>query len=93
MDLTRKGINISQKVNIPTECQQALKECAFITEAIGAKTAGYVRESESRKHTLPPSVEFIQMPQKEKDRLNGIQRECAWRAYDSRTLFMDRINQ
>ena len=72
MDLTRKGIKISQKVNIPTECKQALQECAFITEAIGARTAGYVRESESRKHTLPPSVEYIQMSQKEKDQLNGV---------------------
>jgi hypothetical protein len=44
MDLARKGVKVSKEAKIIKECKNTLQECSFITEAIGAKTAVYVRE-------------------------------------------------
>jgi hypothetical protein len=33
------------------------------------------------------------MTKAEKEKLKGVQRESAWRAYDSRTMFMERLQK
>jgi hypothetical protein len=72
MDLARKGVKVSSEAKIIKECKQTLQECSFITEAMGARTAAYVREHESRKNTLPPSIEYYSMTKVEKENLKGV---------------------
>lgn len=79
----------NRRLAISSECRQTLSEINFINENI--THAAQRMDAEVRKHTLPPAEVFQSLDQDTKDKMQGIERECAWRAFDSRNLFMERI--
>jgi len=88
IDLNKKGVTQNQTLNITDECRQTLKEISFINEQLG-KTQTF--EHDMRKSTLPPADLYFDAP--DQHNLKEVQRECAWRVYDSRVKFMDKLGQ